>query len=75
MKQYSIKTILCSQQELTEYMKKHNTLKGFTGCEEKGNPSDLLYEECDILVPAAIEKVITKNGAEKVKAKVRAYYL
>lgn len=30
-----------------------------------------MYEDCDIFIPAAVEKVITSDNAHKIKAKVR----
>lgn len=57
--------------EAEDYKLTHGTLKGFPGAEEYTGES-LLYEECDILVPAAAEKVITKENAAKLNCKILA---
>lgn len=57
--------------EAEDYKLNHGTLKGFPGAEEYTGES-LLYEECDILVPAAAEKVITKENAAKLNCKILA---
>ena len=44
-------------------------LRGIPGCTEITNEK-LLELECDILVPAALENVITESNADKIKAKV-----
>lgn len=43
-------------------------LDGFTGGEKK-DVTDVLYVDCDILMPCALEGVITDKNADKVKAK------
>jgi len=44
---------------------------GFTGGERINN-KDVLEYECDVLVPAALEKVITKENAPRLRAKIVA---
>ncbi len=45
------------------------SLEGFEGA-EKIDPGELLLLEVDVLVPAAIEDVITQENADKIKAKM-----
>ena len=45
------------------------SLEGFEGA-EKIDPEELLLLEVDVLVPAAIEDVITQKNADKIKAKM-----
>ncbi len=47
----------------------NGSLEGFDGA-EKMDPEDLLLLDVDVLVPAAIEDVITKFNADKIKAKL-----
>lgn len=51
------------------YYKKHRSLKGFSGGQWMTN-DELLVQDCDILVPAAMEKAITEKNAKKIKAKI-----
>jgi glutamate dehydrogenase (NAD(P)+) len=56
------------------YENKANTLRtveGFPGA-EKLPLADLLTLECDLLVPAAMERVLTEDVARKVKCKIVA---
>jgi glutamate dehydrogenase (NAD(P)+) len=46
------------------------TLEGFTGGDRMENPDDLLTLEVDVLVPAAMEDVITAKNAERIRAKL-----
>jgi glutamate dehydrogenase (NAD(P)+) len=47
------------------------TVAGFSGGEKISN-KELLEYECDVLVPAALEKVITADNAPRIKAKIVA---
>ncbi|MDB4273160.1 Glu/Leu/Phe/Val dehydrogenase [Akkermansiaceae bacterium] len=46
-------------------------VKGFAGADPI-DPDEMLLQECDALVPAALERVITKDNASKLKCKILA---
>jgi glutamate dehydrogenase (NAD(P)+) len=52
-----------------EHASKHGTLEGFKGGDKITN-AELLTSKCDVLVPAALEKVFTPETAAKVQAKL-----
>jgi glutamate dehydrogenase/leucine dehydrogenase len=54
-----------------QHKQKTGTVAGFPGTKEITNES-LLEEQCDILVPAALENVITGKNASRIKAKIVA---
>jgi glutamate dehydrogenase/leucine dehydrogenase len=57
-------------QAAMSYTEKNNrTLKGFTGATEI-RADELLISKCDVLVPAALQNVITEENAPKIQAKV-----
>lgn len=53
---------------LAEYVKRNGGVKGFAGGEEFP-PEELLYEPCDVVVPAALGGVLTTQNAARVQAK------
>jgi glutamate dehydrogenase (NAD(P)+) len=50
-------------------VKQHRSLEGFKGGEPMSN-EDLLTSDVDVLLPAALENVITSKNASKIQAKI-----
>ncbi len=55
--------------KLLDHVKEAQTVAGFPGCDQITN-KELLELECDVLVPAAIEKVIHRGNADKIKTRI-----
>ena len=55
--------------QVLEYKYRNNTILGFRGAEAMPS-EELLLADCEILIPAATENVITSRNADKVKARI-----
>ncbi|MEA2663527.1 MAG: glutamate dehydrogenase [Candidatus Eremiobacteraeota bacterium] len=53
----------------TAYAQEHGSLEGFRGGERMSNQA-MLEVPCDVLVPAALEKVLTVDNATRIKTKL-----
>jgi len=58
--------------ELEEYRLDHGTIVGFPGGAEAYTGENLMYEKCDIFIPAAVEGVINGSNADRIQAKIIA---
>ena len=54
---------------LWEHRYRTGSIHGFSGAEAM-DPQQLFVSDCDILVPAAIENVITSRNADRIKCKI-----
>jgi glutamate dehydrogenase (NAD(P)+) len=58
-------------EDVEQYKARHGTLEGCPGAENI-DPAELLELDCTVLVPAALEGVITRNNAARLRAKIVA---
>ncbi|KRY61098.1 Glutamate dehydrogenase 1, mitochondrial [Trichinella britovi] len=58
--------------ELQAYKKQNGSIVGYCGAEiSRAKEEDLiLFANCDVLIPAAVERVIDASNAEKINAKI-----
>ena len=55
--------------QLEEFKNRNGTTLGFRGAEAMPS-EELIVSECEILIPAATENVITSRNAERIKARI-----
>jgi glutamate dehydrogenase/leucine dehydrogenase len=56
-------------EQVLKHKKETRSVKGFKGTKEVDNKA-MLELNCDVLIPAALENQITKDNANKIKAKI-----
>lgn len=56
--------------EIIAYRNEHGTVEGFPHAKFIPNSIEALEYDCDILIPAALEKQITGDNAPRIKAKI-----
>jgi len=61
-----------NEEELFKHRKATGSILNFSGATNLASTTDALELDCDILVPAALENVINKHNAPRVKAKIIA---
>jgi glutamate dehydrogenase (NAD(P)+) len=59
-----------NEEELFQHRKKTGSILNFPGATNLAKNGDALELACDILIPAALENVINKENAPRVKAKI-----
>ncbi len=57
---------------LLQWMKEKGSILGFPGTVSSKEKYKILEEQCDILIPAALENQINEKNASKIKAKIIA---
>ena len=56
---------------LAEHQLRNGTILGFRGA-EAADPDELIVADCEILIPAAMENVISSRNADRIRARIIA---
>jgi len=59
-------------QAVLAHRRERGTLEGFPGARFMADPAEILEQDCDVLVPAALEHAITARNAPRIRARVVA---
>ena len=59
-----------NEDEVFNYRKRTGSLLGFPGSTDILRSADALELDCDVLIPAALENVLTHENASRIKAKI-----
>ena len=59
-----------NEEEVFNYRKRTGSILGFPGATDILRSADALELDCDVLVPAALENVLTVENAARIKAKI-----
>jgi glutamate dehydrogenase (NAD(P)+) len=59
-----------NEDEVFNYRKRTGSLLGFPGATDILRSADALELDCDVLIPAALENVLTSENAARIKAKI-----
>src|ERR1700745_2158071 len=59
-----------NEEEVFQHRKKTGSILNFPGATNITKSSEALEQECDILIPAALENVINGENAPRIKAKI-----
>jgi len=59
-----------NEEEVCQHRKKTGSILNFPGATNLKNSGDALELDCDILIPAALENVIDRTNAPRIKAKI-----
>jgi glutamate dehydrogenase (NAD(P)+) len=58
------------EEEVLEHRKRTGSILGFAGAKDIPRSADALELDCEVLLPAALENVLTAENAPRIKAKI-----